>query len=61
VRTPSRSPSRTSCSSGPPAAARPISPKPWRRCSTCPSPSPTPRHSPRPATSVRTSRTSCSS
>ena len=37
----SRSPSPTSWSSAPPAAARPTSPRPWPGCSTCPSPSPT--------------------
>ena len=44
-RTPTRStsPSPTSCSSAPPAAARPTSRRPSPRCSTCRSPSPTPR------------------
>ena len=41
--TTSTSPSPTSCSSGPPAAARPTSPRRWPRCSTSRSPSPTRR------------------
>ena len=41
--TTSTSPSPTSCSSAPPAAARPTSRRPSPRCSTCRSPSPTPR------------------
>ena len=44
-----------------PAAARRCWPRRWPACSTCRSPSPTPPRSPRPATSARTSRTSCSS
>ena len=54
-------PSRTSCCSARPAAARRCSRRRWPGCSTCRSPSPTPPRSPRPATSARTSRTSCSS
>ena len=53
--------SPTSSCSAPPAAGRRCWPRRWPGCSTCRSRSPTPPPSPRPATSARTSRTSCSS
>ena len=46
---------------GPTGCGKTLWPRRWPACSTCRSPSPTPPRSPRPATSARTSRTSCSS
>ena len=57
--TTSSSRSRTSCCSAPPAAARPAGTRCRQGAPTCPLPSATPPRSPRPATSARTSRTSC--
>ena len=51
--------SRTSSWSAPPAQARRSWRRPWRGSSTCRLPLQTPLRSPKPATSARTSRTSC--